>query len=218
MSPKDAASRRPAARATITALGGEERQTDFRAGLAWLDGMLAFARRDPTALELARQNVRQMGHARADRIDGSLAAFGRALAGDRAAAGRELARLEWQCAIICKSDDEFVTPNIAVHRLAAATWLLEAGDTTQAARLLNWHEATDMWGVTGFFTYAVTPLAYLMLARIEEAQRRAGSARQHYHQFLRRYDSPMPGQRHLVEEARAALKRLSGRDAPQVSP
>jgi serine/threonine-protein kinase len=217
MNPEEAVSRRPAARATITALTDEERQTEFRGRLAWLDGVLAFTQRDRKALERARQNVRQTRHAHVDRIDRSLAAFGRALTGDRAAAGRELARLEWHCAIVCKADDEFVTPNIAIHRLAAATWLLEAGDTAQAARLLNWHEATvASWPWS--FTYAVTPLAYLILGRIEESQHRTGAAREHYYQFVRRYDSPMPGQRHLVTEAQAALERLSGRNDPSATP
>jgi hypothetical protein len=99
--------------------------------------------------------------------------------------------------------------NVAVNRLAAATWLLEAGDTAQAARLLTWHEAAIgawLWS----FTYAVTPLAYLMSARIEEAKGDTRSAARHYEQFLRRYDSPVPEQRHLVDEARAALRRISG--------
>jgi hypothetical protein len=98
--------------------------------------------------------------------------------------------------------------SIPVQRLAAGTWLLEAGDTAQAARLLTWHEAAvGAW--TASFSYAVTPLAYLTLARIEEAQGQANPAREHYQQFLRRYDSAMPGQRHLVQEAEAALARLS---------
>jgi hypothetical protein len=206
--PEEAVSRGSAARATITSFDDDESQNEFTASLAWLDGVLAFAQRDRKALERARKNVRQTGHARADRIDSSLAAFVRALAGDRAAAGRELARLEWQCAIICRSDDEFVTPNIAIHRLAAATWLLEAGDTAQAARLLNWHEATvASWPWS--FTYAVTPLAYLMLARIEEGRGNVRLAKKHYQQFLWRYDSPSPAQRHLVEEAQTAVARLS---------
>jgi hypothetical protein len=49
-----------------------------------------------------------------------------------------------------------------------------------------------------------------MRARIEEAQGNTRSATEHYQQFLRRYDSPMPAQRHLVTEARGALARLTG--------
>ncbi|HEX3232549.1 MAG TPA: hypothetical protein VHR41_00025 [Gemmatimonadales bacterium] len=57
-----------------------------------------------------------------------------------------------------------------------------------------------------------------MRARIEEAQGDAQSARAHYQQFLRRYDSPMPGQRHLVDEAAAAMVRLAGQSEPASSP
>ena len=35
-------------------------------------------------------------------------------------------------------------------------------------------------------------------------------ARDYYEQFLRRYDMPVEAHRHLVEEASAALARLSG--------
>jgi uncharacterized protein HemY len=97
--------------------------------------------------------------------------------------------------------------------LVAARWLLEDGDTAQAGRLLTWHEAESSL-LESSFTYAVSPLAYLLLARIEDAQGDTRSASEHYQQFLRRYDMPMPAQRHLVDEARAALSRLSGRGDP----
>jgi hypothetical protein len=217
LDPGEAVSRRPAVKAMISTVGEDKRKAELLGSLAWLDGVLGFAVRDRKALQTARESVRQSKHPREDRIDRSLAAFAKALAGDRTAAGRELAGMEWPCAIACKSDDEFVTPNIAIHRLAAATWLLQAGDTTQAVRLLQWHEATvAMWAWS--FTYAVTPLAYLMLARVEEAQGNARSAEEHYRQFLRRYDSPMPAQRHLVDEARVAVARLAGQMDPDPNP
>jgi hypothetical protein len=54
-----------------------------------------------------------------------------------------------------------------------------------------------------------------MRARVAEAQGNTRAAGDHYQQFLRRYDSPMPAQRHLVAEARAGLARVSGRnDSP----
>ena len=63
-----------------------------------------------------------------------------------------------------------------------------------------------IWAVS----FAATPLAYLMLARIEAGQGNVRLARSHYEQFLRRYDSPMPAQQHLVDEARTALADLKG--------
>jgi tetratricopeptide (TPR) repeat protein len=198
----DAVRRRPVAKAAIKSIRDEGVPGD----LAWLDGLLAFARRDKGGIAQARQDARRSGRRDADAIDRSLSAFQRALAGDRSAAGRELAALEWHCVNggVC----ELAIPSIAVHRLAAGTWLLEAGDTAQAARLLTWHEAA-IGGWTWSFSYALTPLAYLVLARVEEAQGDPRLAAWHYQEFIRRYDTPMPGQRHLVDEARAALERLA---------
>jgi hypothetical protein len=72
------------------------------------------------------------------------------------------------------------------------------------------------WDVS--FTHAVSPLAYLMRARIEEAHGDIRTSMDHYKQFLRRYDAPMPAQRHLVEEARAAVTRLSSGSDPPADP
>ena len=192
----------------VTGLGTGAWKTEALATLGWLDGMLAFSRRDRSALGTAREAVRRSGHSEAALVDRSLAAFDRALAGDPKAAAHQLASLEWHCAAFrdCREDH---LPDIAVNRLAAATWLLEAGDSAQAARLLLWHEAGG-GGWEWSFTYATTALAYLMLARIEEARGDARLAITHYRQFLRRYDMPMPGQRHLVDEAQSALERLAG--------
>jgi hypothetical protein len=192
----------------ITGLADEGWKRDFSGQLAWLDGVLAFGRGDHRALQAAREAGRLSGHPYSHIIDRSLAAFARALKGDRSGAARDLANLEWGCANRWDCGGP-VMPNMGIHRIAAATWLLEAGDTAQAGRLLTWHEAPfGRW--EGSFTYALTPLAYLMRARIEEAQGNTRSATEHYQQFLRRYDSPMPAQRHLVDEARGALARLAG--------
>ncbi len=58
------------------------------------------------------------------------------------------------------------------------------------------------------------PLLSLQLARIEDARGRADDARRLYRDFLIWYDMPPPAHRHLVEEARAALARLSGVPRP----
>jgi hypothetical protein len=192
----------------IGGLANEKRRLELLGALIWADGVLAFVQADRKALVRARDDARTSGHPRADIIARSLTAFDRALAGGRLDAARELAALERHCA----EDDwrtcgNTTTPNIAVHRMAAADWFLEAGDTMSAARLLTWHEARfSPWA----WSFAVTPIAYLMQARIEEARGDTSSAQEHYEQFLRRYDMPMPRQRHLVEEAKAALTQLSG--------
>ena len=208
----EALRRRPAAREAIVGFHDENVRRFSYGDMAWLDGLLAFARGDSKDLARAIEDARVDPDARVLRRP--LAAFGRALSGDRAAAGRELAEVEWACVNrqVCGAP----RLSIPVHRLAAATWLLEAGDTAQAAGLLTWHEAAvGAW--TASFTYAVTPFAYLTLARIEDAQGKYRQAREHYAQFLRRFDAPVPAQAHLREEARTAVTRLRGVREPESS-
>jgi TolB-like protein len=210
----EASVRRPRARAIVAGLTDAESRRNFGGLLAWYDGLLAFSQRDRRGLDSAREDARRSGHPNAEIIELSLAAVARALNGDRAGAGRDLANLEWRCANRWDCGHS-VTLYMAVHRMAAATWLLEAGDTAQAGRLLTWTEAQIGGGLDVSFTHAASPLAYLMRARIAEAQGDLRSATEHYHQFLRRYDSPLPPQRHLVDEARGALARLAGLRDPQ---
>ena len=212
--PREAALRRPVAAGTPERLREGGWKPEFLGQLLWLDGILAFARRDRDALKRVREDVRRRGYPNAHVLDLSLADFDRALAGDPATAGRDLAALELRCATREDCGQDYAaSPTIAIHRIAAATWLLEAGDTTTAVRLLTWHDAR--WGdLPNYPTCAVTPLAYLMQARIEEARGDRRSATEDYQQFLRRYDSPMPKQRYLVEEGRAALSRLAGHTDP----
>ena len=97
----------------------------------------------------------------------------------------------------------------SVNRLSAARWLLADGDTTQATRLLVWHETCcERWRTAAGATFA--PIAYLLLGRIEETRGHDQLARKHYEQVLQRYDMPVPALRHVVAEAEAALARLSG--------
>jgi tetratricopeptide (TPR) repeat protein len=222
LDPSIAARRRAAAGAGVEALSDSARQAGFRATLAWLEGIEAFTTLDSEALERARRSARASGSRHTWFVDQSLAAFGTALAGGRAKAGRDLASLDLRCARYwtCGGPGvpEIWISTVAIHRLAAATWLLEAGDTTQAARLLTWHETGWWFGWEWSHTLGVTALAYLMRARIEEAQGQRRAAMEHYQQFLRRYDAEMPAQRHLVDEARAALTRLEGRVDPSPNP
>jgi tRNA A-37 threonylcarbamoyl transferase component Bud32 len=184
-------------------------KTELRGQLAWFDGVLAFARHDRAAMQRTREEGRRSGHGHWDVLDRSLAAFDRALAGDRRGAGRELAALERFCLERWGQCGGFYpwSPNMALHRIASATWLLEAGDTAAATRLLVWSETVNVgWDLS--LTYVVTPLAYLMRARIAEAQSDTVVAREDYRQFLRRFDQPAASQRKLVVEAKAALARL----------
>ncbi|MEP7325878.1 MAG: serine/threonine-protein kinase [Gemmatimonadota bacterium] len=208
----DEASRRRPAAARMVEHAGPEDQSFFRAQLAWLDGMLAWARRDQAGLESSRRDLQAMDEGAGSDWDRSLEAFQLALTGATTQAGEMLAALEWKRAertydVACC---QFLT---ALDRLAAARWLLEAGDRPQAARLLTWNEA---WGgVSGSVGGGVfASIAYLERARIEEARDNTALAREYYEEFLLRYDMPAPKARNLVDEAKAALRRLSGLQEP----
>jgi serine/threonine protein kinase len=206
--PERAAERRASALKAVGQLGEKE-----RAEAAWLDGMLAVSRGDRRALATAREAARSSGDSNAAVLDKSLAAFDLYLGQAKRQAGEALARLEWQ-----QTEQwyphRFAYPALmAIDRLAASEWLLDVGDTTQAARLLTWIDA-DIGGMG--FTSVVAGLADLERARIEEARGHPDLAREHYEEFLLRYDMPVPAHRHLVRGATEALARLSGRrDEPR---
>jgi hypothetical protein len=178
-----------------------------RAKLAWLDGLLAFVRGDRAAIQRARRAASETGYYHADLIDRSLGALDRAARGDRKGAGRELAELEEYWAE--REGGDITTPDMGVHRMAAAAWLTESGDPERAARLLRWQEARQH----GWIWTSADVLAgpnYLARARLEEAKGDSARALEYYHQFLRRYDAPTPPVVPLVAEARAAAARLDG--------
>lgn len=220
LDPSVAAKQRSAAARVVERVPADQGQPDFQAELVWLDGMLAWARRDSAGLESARRELE-----RVDRVytswknapwERSLAAFQLALTGATRKAGVALAALEWERAERL-SDGSFAQYLTALDRLAASRWLLEAGDTAQAARLLTWNEA---WGgVSGSVGGGVfASLAYLERARIEDARGNTSLAQEYYQEFLSRYDLPSSNQRHLVDEARAALARLTGQRDPPPEP
>ncbi|HET6578191.1 MAG TPA: serine/threonine-protein kinase [Gemmatimonadales bacterium] len=199
--------RRPAAARWVDTMTSPLRPA-FQSELAWLDGVLAFERRDARGLAAARAGVRAAGDSVAERarlVD--LGPFELALRGNRREAAARLAALEWESA---DRDPWLATATHplrrAINRLATMEWLLALGDTTQAARLLTWHQAFS-WPLLE--KIPVTPFADLQLARIEEARGQLDAARRDYQAFLVRYDMPPPAHRHLVQETREALARLS---------
>ena len=208
--PAGEARRRRAAAARLVAGQGP----GYRADLAWLDGVLAATSGDTAGLVSARAAIRTTGARWATELDRSLGAFESALRGDRPGAGRAMAALEWELA---DRSPWFAfspkTPHIllrGVDRMVAAGWLLAEGDTAQAIRLLQWHR--------GFPPFddkiPLAPLAYLLLAGIEDGRGDTAAAHRDYQQFLVRYDLPSPAHRHLVIEARAALARLGAAPIP----
>jgi hypothetical protein len=199
-----------AARAAAQAVAGLPADADAdaeHATLAWLDGLAAVAegdRRGLTAARAAAQRIRAPGaayivrtlRALALRSGGSATQLGEALVA--ADAGEP-----W-----VGSGLAVRTQVLSINRLAEADAFLAAGDTARAQRLLVWHEA-ELNG-DNLWPQLFAPLAYYRLARIEQAQGRVALAREHYRQFLRRYDQPVPGLRPLVEQARGALATMEG--------
>ncbi len=182
-----------------------------RAELAWLDGILAHASGDAAGLARARRQVRESSSAEADLLERSLAAFAVELAGDRRAAARALAAVEWESAEHTRHHGygRYHPFFNSVNRLAASRWLLAAGDTAQAARLLAWHEAV-FWEAHRFLGPANAVFAAPALferARIEEASGDTLAAAADYREFLQRYDLPRGEWAVRVDETRDKLQR-----------
>jgi tetratricopeptide (TPR) repeat protein len=180
-----------------------------RARFAWLDGILSFVGKDRAGIARARGSLSHVRDSSADLWDESLAAFEIGLGGDTRRAGQLLASLESRRA---ETPDRAYGnhPLTALDRLAASRWLLEAGDTAQATRLLFWPDGYA-GGVSGFILY---PLMFLERAQIAEAQGQVEEARKDYQQFLSRYDRPPPAHKQLVLDAEEAMRRLSGLAEP----
>ncbi len=96
-----------------------------------------------------------------------------------------------------------------IARLAAADWLMQAGNTREAERLLLWHEAVSTNGEAWAFDRTFEAVARLQRGRVAEAEGRLDDAAAFYSQFLQMYDMPTERHQHLREEAEAALARLA---------
>ncbi|HSE47552.1 MAG TPA: protein kinase, partial [Gemmatimonadales bacterium] len=205
-----AADRRTAAVKYLAGLPPDSRAAKrAQARVAWADGMLAVCRRDRRGLAEARARLKQSGSREALFMERSLAGFELILQGAKQAAADSLAALDLAAtgAEITVYHDPYAR---SVTHLEASRLLLEQADTSRALKLLVWHEADIPASAEPPRTQMFAGLAYYKLAQIEEAQGRTDLARDHYQQFLRRYDMPPPAHQYLVDEANAALRRLSG--------
>jgi hypothetical protein len=216
----------------------EKMDLPARAELAWLDGVRAAARELPDTLAAARRRLRALGSGRpasearpilsrpaanagelsdavVRMLDGSLVAFELALRGDPLRAGNWLADLERQRAEYhwTQSAGRLHPYLTGINRLAAARWLRESGKSADAERLLTWIEAVEF---PSYLVMEATALlsarAYYERALTAEALGRTELAREHYVQFLRRYDSPMPAQRALVQRAQRLVAESEAQD------
>lgn len=178
LSPDSAAALRAAAARSEWA-----RSDDGAAEITWLDGLHACMRNDERRLEAAHTALLRSDAGGASALARTLHAFRTARDGREEEAGEMLARLaeesaeqSWQFAH--GAEHPFSDP---LGRIAAAHWLLAAGDTTRAAALLLLHE-TDL-------PNRLHPLAPVrmvlsaasqeMLADVEQARGRTQLARRH---------------------------------------
>jgi tetratricopeptide (TPR) repeat protein len=201
---------RERATASNRELSGED-----RAEIAWLDGLVATTRQDRRALLAARTELANSHSPSTPILARSLAAFDLDLGGRRRQAIDTLVALEWE-----EADKSWFMDGGCNHpflpgvdRLIAARWLAAAGDLAEAAHLLKWNEAIfprPYCDLTDAIERAISPLASLQQARLDEERGRTETARAYYEEFLMQYDLPVASHRHLVEEARAALARISG--------
>jgi serine/threonine-protein kinase len=195
--PPDTAERRRRA-----ALADAADDRELRAEVAWLDGLLAIARRDRAALDRARAALRTTGAETA-------ASLGRSLAGlAEPADGRALAALERELAERVYRGLESHPYLPAVHRLAAARRLAADGELEQAERLLAWVELPYVIHAMTEPSIVATGAVLLERAALAEARGDRPAARRYLDDFLRRHDRPVASQRHLVARARASLHRL----------
>ena len=194
--------RRPAA------LRAAEGSPSSQGLVLWFDGILAAARHDRPAIRAVIAELAQLADSSAGLFRRSLAGLDLELSGEPASAGPALETLELKRAEPAGEQSIGQPYLTAVDRFTASRQLLQAGDTTGAARLLAWHQAWVPPIPEGQVTTMLASLGYLEQGRIEQALGHGGMAREYYRLFLARYDLPVPRHRHLVAEARQALTQL----------
>ena len=197
LDPRLALARRRAAAEAVARMASPWRQVE----LFWLDGLVAVSQRDLNGLHQAQRQLMESDTTSARLPLQSLAAFELELVGQRRAAADSLAAASaWERG--------WIGPHWGVNRLAAARWSAAEGDLDRAARLLPWGQS--MIGDVDFIHGAVVldGPSLLEMARVEAERGNRHQAREYYASFLRLYDMPSPGLRHLVDEARVALRKV----------
>jgi hypothetical protein len=188
-----------------------------RAELAWLDGIIAYSSRDTAGLIEARSRVRASGLPDTAPLEASLEGFEHALRGDEATGARSIERTELAIAErygigSLATRHPYLT---AVNRLHAGRWLLAAGDTAAAVRLLQWEQGIPASAEAGrimFATFVVHPFVLAELARVAGARGRPEQAADRYRRLLRLQDLPSSPQGiALVAEAKATIAEARGR-------
>jgi hypothetical protein len=183
--------------------------------LDYMQGVLAAARQDSEVLRRADRQLEGIDHRVARTAQRALAAYALQLRGSVAEAADSLYEVTWH------------PPRrmLAINRINASRWLLTAGDTARATKLLSSCQHSNFMYPEWDESRLLAGHCYLELARVEEARGRDGLARKYYWQFVKRYDSPVGALRPTVdkrydspvgalrptvEDARAAYERVGG--------
>jgi serine/threonine protein kinase len=202
---REAAIRRPAIDRDFARWSSDE-----RAGLGWLDGLLAYLARDAIRIEAAREAVAASGSQHSARLERSLAAFATDIEGDRRRAAREIADLETEMADSAPVHAIGARyPLFAIaNRLLAARWLRSLGHDAEAARLLAWYESMANDAVAAAWNMGIGRIDLVDRGEIAESGGHGRRARRCYERFLQLYDRAVPAMRPLVDRATAGLERL----------
>ena len=107
-----------------------------------------------------------------------------------------------------------------MNRLTASSWLLAAGDTAQAARLLTWEQGIYWYSQHRLLTTVnktVAPVALFERAQIEASLGQAVPAAALYREFVHRYDMAQGEWARRVEQALAQAPIATRRTYAQAS-
>jgi hypothetical protein len=185
-----------------------------QAELAWLDGVVAFARRDAAGVEAARGRVTATGARYGHVLDASLGALRLHLDGRTDDAIRTLMAAQDSAADRFEPHGfRFVHPHVStVDRVLLGRWLLDADRPADALRMLTWHEAIfPAAPPMEVVSRTVGLLGVYERARAEDAMGRFDDARAHYLRFVEAMDQPVPALRPLVEDALRRVNDLAPR-------
>ncbi len=177
---------------------GVDRHTDtdpaIAAEVAWLLGLDAFARGDPSAMSRRRRDLVATDSEAAPYLARSLGALELAVRGEVPEATAALTEL------VREGVEEGLYRRFTMHpyhhgvlRLLAARLVLAEGDATTAIPLLTWHEATlpdtEAWMVIRA-NRILQPLADLERAKAEATLGRTVQARRYHARALEHLDAP----------------------------
>ncbi|MCK5489979.1 MAG: hypothetical protein KAI98_08315, partial [Gemmatimonadetes bacterium] len=190
----------PRATASAEGMQDPDARAIERAMFYYTGGVLAASRQDANALRQADHQLTAIDNREARTAQRALAAYALELRGSVAEAADSLHEVTWR------------PPRrmVSINRINASRWLLAAGDTARATKLLSSCQFSNFLTPEWDESRLLVGHCYLELARVEEVRGRDGLAREYYWQFLKRYDMPVEALQPLVEEAWAAYERVGG--------